>query len=209
MDTSAIAYDAAGSPATLRSRGALPSIMESTICTYTGREFAPLNPKLEDIDIRDIAHALASICRYTGHTADFWSVAAHSIEVSYRIAEKTGNTLLALAGLLHDASEAYLVDVPRPLKQHFAGYREMEAKLEEAIFARFGMPYPFPSIVKETDNDILLDEVANFFPPNSFIWKRYQIVAFSNHPRLFPLTPREGEWRFLERFRELGGRAFA
>jgi len=189
-------------------RGVIPAHTTASICTFTGKEFWPLEPKHEDIDIVDIAHALSQIVRYTGHVSQPWTVGLHSIEVSNRIEARTGNVILALAGLLHDASEAYLVDVPRPLKPHFQGYAAMEAKLEEAIFARFGLPYPLPKIVKDTDTDMLLDEVANFFPAGSFIWRRYNIERCENHPRLLALDPKLTFKRFLARFEQLGGRAF-
>lgn len=189
-------------------RGRLPESSTATICTFTGKEFAPLDPRIEDIDIYDIAHALSQIIRYTGHVSQPWSVALHSIEVSKRVEQATGDTTLAMAGLLHDASEAYLVDVPRPLKPFFQGYAAMEARLEEAIFARFGLPFPYPAIVKQVDTDMLLDEVANFFQPGSFIWRRYQIEARENHPRLLALDASVARFLFLNRFYELGGRSY-
>jgi 5'-deoxynucleotidase YfbR-like HD superfamily hydrolase len=83
----------------------------SWIQTYQGGCFEPFNPHPDQIHIRDIAHALALTCRFTGHCLDFYSVAQHSVMVSQIVSHKH-----ALAGLLHDASEAYLTDVASPIK---------------------------------------------------------------------------------------------
>lgn len=178
--------------------GRLPPI----IGVSSGGSFSPLDPKLEEIHIEDIAHHLSNICRYTGATSGFWSVAAHSIEVSRRL-ERYGKEI-ALIGLLHDASEAYLVDVPRPLKPDFAGYKEHEERLERAISDRFSLPYPWPAAVKQVDNEMVFDEVANFFPRGSFMWRRYGITRQGSDLR--PLYPPEGRSRFLRRFHQLVGR---
>lgn len=176
----------------------------AVIGTATGGQFHPLAPRLADIRLDDIAHALANICRYTGHVSEFWSVAAHCIEVSRLILAETGDARLALCGLLHDASEAYLVDVPRPLKPHFPGYRDREERLERTIAAAFDLPYPFPPIVKEIDSRMIPREVANFFPPDSFCWKRYGItMALSN---LTPLDPKVGRVLYSATFAHLNNR---
>ena len=88
--------------------------------TYTGKEFYPLDPNPADIDIKDIAHALSNCCRFAGHIKSFYSVAQHSVIVS-ELCEPEN----ALAGLLHDASEAYLSDIARPVKytEQMEGYR--------------------------------------------------------------------------------------
>lgn len=97
------------------------------IITYTGKRFYPLDPRSADFDIRDIAHALSLINRFTGHTRYPYSVAQHCIAVSYLLDD---DPQLALSGLLHDASEAYVNDLSRPLKQYCDEYR----RIEEGIF---------------------------------------------------------------------------
>ena len=107
------------------------------ITTFTGRSVNPFDLQPEDVDIRDIAHALARICRFGGHTVGFLSVAEHSLHVAYRCASAG----YALEGLLHDASEAYLGDVPAPIKHNPAmyAYRRAEAQAQEAIATRFDL----------------------------------------------------------------------
>ena len=105
--------------------------------TYTGRQFWPLDPRPEEVVIEDIARALSMQCRFAGHCAKFYSVADHSVRVSMLADE---NSTLALAGLLHDAAEAYVVDVPRPLKRFLPGYKEIEREVARAIEKRFGLP---------------------------------------------------------------------
>jgi hypothetical protein len=175
--------------------GRLPPV----IGVSSGGCFHPLDPRQDEIHVEDIAHHLANICRYTGATSGFWSVAAHCVEVSHRL-QPYGREV-ALIGLLHDASEAYLVDVPRPLKPDFAGYAAWEARLEAAISTRFALHYPWPAVVKTVDSEMVYDEVANFFPAGSFMWQRYGITQRRSNLR--PLYPPEGRAAFLARYLEL------
>lgn len=119
------------------------------ITTRSGRKFYPCDPKADDIDIHDICHALAHICRFGAHTKHYYSVAEHSVWVSRLVLPEH-----ALEGLLHDAAEAYIGDMCRPIKHmpFMQAYREMESKLEEVIAARFGLKYPWPDDVKHVDN---------------------------------------------------------
>jgi 5'-deoxynucleotidase YfbR-like HD superfamily hydrolase len=127
----------------------------SWIQTYTGKPFWPLEPELGEIDIVDIAHALSMQCRYSGHTKRFYSVAEHSVHISNSVSPEN-----ALWGLLHDASEAYLVDIPRPLKPYLPQYKEAETRCMMAIAKRVGLSWPEPAEVKEMDTRILFNERA-------------------------------------------------
>ena len=89
--------------------------------TYSGKQFYLDGTDTDSIVIEDIAHALANLCRYNGHTNRFYSVAEHSVLVSYAVPKE-----YALWGLMHDASEAYLSDIPRPFKAMIANYKTME-----------------------------------------------------------------------------------
>jgi hypothetical protein len=176
---------------------------KASIGTFTGIEFFPFHPNQYDINIRDIAHALSNICRYTGHVNKFWSVAAHSVEVSHRVWRQTKDAKIALTGLMHDASEAYLVDVPRPLKPFFPDYNRNEARLEKVIAKAFDLVYPYPQVVHDVDREMLYDEVANFFSPGSFTRERLNVTEAYPAIRLESFPPEQGEQEFLARFQWL------
>ena len=143
--------------------------------TYSGGRFYPADPRVEDINPLDIAHALSMLCRYGGHISRFMSVAEHCVLMSEAVAPEN-----ALAALLHDAAEAYLVDVPRPLKNILPDYRATEAKVEAVIAERFGLALPFSSEVKEADNRILLTERDALMPRTTKPW--FQDGRFSPLP---------------------------
>lgn len=138
------------------------SPQECYIYTRSGQKFFPLLPEPEKILIEDISWALSHICRFTGHVSSFYSVAQHSVLVSLECPKK-----LALAGLLHDASEAYLCDVSSPVKKldSMRTYREAEEKLQATIYAKFGVPFTIPPPkVKEADQTIYRTEVHHLMP---------------------------------------------
>ncbi|NBC11661.1 MAG: phosphohydrolase [Planctomycetes bacterium] len=128
--------------------------------TYTGRKFYPLAPRVEDIHIEDIAHALSNLCRYGGHSRSFYSVAQHSVYVACEAPPQH-----ALWGLLHDAAEAYVMDLPRPLKKAVAGYADAEARVMDAVCERFGMDPAMPEAVHRVDMAVMADEMATVMHP--------------------------------------------
>ncbi|NNM74783.1 phosphohydrolase [Enterovirga aerilata] len=134
--------------------------------TFSGRQFWPLDPQPKDIKLVDIAHALSMQCRYAGHVNKFYSVAEHSVHVSNVLPTIT----LQKWGLLHDAAEAYLVDVPRPLKPYLAGYKDAEERLLQAIAERFRLPWPIPDLVKLADNSLLADEKEQLMAKEPAPW---------------------------------------
>ncbi len=109
----------------------------SYITTVTGKHFYPLNPNPDDIDIKDIAHALSLICRANGHFIHFYSVAQHCIACATEAAERGYSLEVILGCLLHDASEAYLCDVTRPVKKHIPQYLRAEENLQDVIWKHF------------------------------------------------------------------------
>jgi hypothetical protein len=125
--------------------------------TYSGRAFYPLDPRVEEIDVSDIAHALGMICRYGGHTRRFYSVAEHCVLLS-EWCEEVADRPTALWALLHDATEAYVGDMVRPLKRMMPDYAAMDDHLMRTICVRFGIPFECPPLVKEGDNRILVNE---------------------------------------------------
>lgn len=163
--------------------------------TATGRMFWPLDPRAGEVFIEDIAASLSKQCRFAGHCKAFYSVAEHSVLVSRLVPPEA-----ALHGLLHDASEAYVVDVPRPLKPYLSEYKGIEDRVWEAIADRFGLPREMPSEIKLADNAMLIAEAQQNMLAPPADWK----VAGEAAPLTIPLwSPREAEVRFLRRFREL------
>jgi 5'-deoxynucleotidase YfbR-like HD superfamily hydrolase len=141
---------------------------------FGGGRFWPLEPERSAFNIADIARGLSNACRYNGQVLEFYSVAEHSVYVS-RIAERRAraqgldeDTVLWVArwGLLHDASEAHLSDIARPVKHtaKCAGYRELEAATMKVIAERFGLGSEEPSFVREVDAEILGSEVEALLP---------------------------------------------
>ena len=144
----------------------------SAIQTFTGRRISPFTPDPADIDIADIAHALSQLCRFGGHCRTFYSVAQHCCVVADAVEAAGGDAETALAALLHDAAEAYLGDLPHPLKHRSALgdlYREIEAPLQRAICERFGLR-ELPALVKEIDRAALAAERALLMRPADDGW---------------------------------------
>lgn len=123
------------------------------IQTASGHMVSPLNPDPATITLPDIAHALAHICRFTGHTRTFYSVAEHSVRVARLVPRED-----RLAALLHDATEAYLCDIATPVKAMLPGYAEAEDRLARVIADKWGVSYPWPESVKRADRIMLHSE---------------------------------------------------
>jgi hypothetical protein len=123
------------------------------IQTYTGINYYPVDPRPLDVDILDIAHSLSMLCRYTGHCRFFYSVAEHSLLVADRV-EHLGPEV-EFEALMHDAAEAYVNDISRPLKQSLRDYRIAENLNDIAVRTRFDLPITHTPQVKRADNDLL------------------------------------------------------
>lgn len=169
------------------------------IQTYTGRAFYPLDPHPEDVDIEDIAHALANLCRFGGHCRQFYSVAEHSISVSLIVPPE-----YALCGLLHDAAEAFCADVPRPIKRMLGpAYKNIEIAIWTAIAARFGISPEVPKCIHDADNSCLFAEKAVLLGPEPHPWGG----ECSPAPILIAgFSPAKAKELFLSRFVALGGK---
>lgn len=128
------------------------------IQTFTGKKFDFINPCTEDVCIEDIAHALSLICRFGGHTKRHYSVAQHSVCISYYVSSEN-----ALEGLLHDAAEAYIGDVCKPLKKMLPDYQKIEMRISAIIFAKFGIS-EIPKEVSDFDLRILASEARDLLP---------------------------------------------
>lgn len=170
--------------------------------TRSGRAYWPLSPRAEDVDINDIATSLSKICRFGGHIKfEHYSVAEHSVHVSLCVPPEH-----ALQALLHDATEAYVGDVIRPLKQNLLGYDEIEARNWAVIAQRFGLPLAMHPSVKVADNAVLLAEKEALLedPPIPWHWAAGLTAA---PVQIMGLMPDAAKWFFIERFEELGGKA--
>lgn len=132
--------------------------MATWITTYGGTRFMPTQPRAEDVHIADIAHALSLICRGNGHVKTFFSVGQHCIHCA-REAEARGHSpRVALACLLHDASEAYMSDVPRPFKPYLTEYKGFEERLLSVIYEKYlgrALTATEQALVKTIDDDML------------------------------------------------------
>ena len=167
----------------------------SCIKTYTGVMFDPLSPIADLIDIRDIAHALSMLCRANGHFRQFYSVGQHSINCMREAAARGYTARVQLGCLLHDASEAYLSDVTRPVKAELPRYKEIEAPLQDAIWNKW---LDAPLTQEETDqvfsvdDDILLHEFTELmgariapYLPNLHTAPQFSFIGFEQTKQQF------------------------
>ncbi len=172
----------------------------SWIQTYTGRKFWPLDPRVEEIFIEDIAHALSLICRFGGHCRPFYSVAQHSVMVSRIVAK--GHEL---AALLHDAPEAYIGDMVRPLKQHMPDFLDADSWISSCVEERFGLtPGALSSVeVKLADDTMLATELRDLMAdgPARQEWAPSRIADSTPISEILETwTPQEAEREFLLAF---------
>lgn len=141
------------------------------IITYSKQKFSPLNARNEDIEIIDIAHALSLMCRANGHIKHFFSVAQHCLNCAREARERGYSRDVQLACLLHDASEAYLSDITRPIKRSLPQYSEIEAVLQGRIYERFGLTGLQEddfAAVKEIDDAMLYYELLELMEEEIF-----------------------------------------
>lgn len=172
------------------------------IQTFTGHQYPLLHPSPSDILIEDIAHALSNVCRFSGHCRKFYSVAQHSFLCSLMVP-----TEFAMDALLHDASEAYLGDLSRPLKysDYLVGYRRIEMLTEEAIAEKFCLEIPRPTCIKTVDNKMLVTERRDLVGITEAGWEM-DIVATPYTFRIDAWPPEKAEKEFLWRFGKLNDR---
>lgn len=170
--------------------------MKPWIQTASDGQFFLDVPRVEDVKIEDIAHALSNLCRFTGHVRRFYSVAQHSVLVSFECDRED-----ALAGLLHDATEAYVGDVSSPLKSMLPEYRAIEARVWRVIAARFGLPDELPESVRHADAVLLATEKRDLLGPVPASWGTWPAPMLERIDH--PWAPEWACRNFLSRFREL------
>ncbi len=168
--------------------------------TFTGKRFRPLEPDPLQICVEDIAHALSNQCRFSGHVIVHYSVAEHSVRVSELLESWGCSRMLQTWGLLHDASEAYLVDIPSPLKSSpaFFEYRAAEARLMVAVCKRFGLPIAEPERVRTADGVLLATEARDLMPFRPEHWAGVRDTPLPDS--IVPWSHETAERNFLQRF---------
>ncbi|MDP3425521.1 MAG: HD family hydrolase [Burkholderiaceae bacterium] len=171
--------------------------MHATIQTASGRYANLVAPLPHHIDIGDIAHALSNICRFGGHTREFYSVAQHSVLVSRIVPHEH-----ALAALLHDAAEAYVGDVTLPLKQLLPDYRTIEASIWRAIASSFDLPADLPACVKRADLVLLATERRDLMKEQDTPWPVLDGVPPLPAP-IDPWPPSHARAMFVMRYWDL------
>ena len=161
------------------------------ICTYLGNRFYPLEGRIDNIHLEDIAHGLAYQCRFNGQTSAFFSIAQHSLIVA-----NVAPPELRLAALLHDASEAYLGDVVKPLKVLLPNYKELEARVEHSIAQAFGLPFLCNDAIKRADMISLATEKRDLMPHSAEDWS--YLEGFDPLPEpIEPMSPETAKREFL------------
>lgn len=163
--------------------------------TYTGRAFWPLAPTEDALSVIDIAHALSNQCRYSGHVQFFYSVAQHCCLLAAWLSNHGGTPLECLQILMHDAPEAYLVDIPRPVKQYMPQYRVWDHGINDVIRKWMGwQDLPILPIQDELDSRIIVDERAALMSRSGLDWGHHLEPVGVD---ITPWTPEEAERTFL------------
>lgn len=165
--------------------------------TQGGEPFFPADPRPEEIRLEDIGHSLSLQCRFNGHTREFYSVAQHCVLLSW-----WAEGVDPVEALMHDAAEAYLGDLVRPVKAHCPGWMALDCKLDGRIRARFGMVPEMPPAMRRADLRMAVTERRDLLRPGP-------AVDWGDVPDPFPYTitpwePHKAKALFLHRAEELG-----
>lgn len=184
-----------------------------TITTYSGIRMNPVQPQKDDIDIKDIAHALSLVCRGGGHVTHFYSVAQHCLACAEEARLRGCSIRVQLGALLHDGSEAYMSDLVRPVKEQIPQYRTIENRLIDTIWAKF-IPEPAAEsgstegnplteeerrIIKEIDDDVMSWDMKILLGDE--INQRYENLRHKPNHSFVPMETVER--KFLSKYDEL------
>lgn len=179
-----------------------PAPAGATIILHSGTYFDLQDPERAAFSIEDIAHALGNLCRFTGHTDRFYSVAEHSVLCSHMVPPED-----ALAALMHDAAEAFIGDVSSPLKALLPDYAAVERRVERAVWASVGLPDDLPASVKVADRMALALE-QRFCMGNRDQWGDVPVLADAVASPIRFLSPAEARAAFLDRYQSLQAAAY-
>ena len=172
--------------------------------TYTGREVYPLNLKSSDIDIVDIAHHLALQNRFSGATKVPYSVAQHSVLVADLLWNMDEPPIVSLEGLLHDAAEAFLSDIIRPLKHHSKfghAYEKVEARVDRVIRKHFGLPKHMSKAVRQADDTLVKAECRDLMAFDTGEYRRKRLSSYGEYPwKIESIGWQGAEKAFLQAF---------
>lgn len=170
------------------------------VSTFSGNRFYPLEPRIDCVSIEDIAHGLAYQCRFNGQTHEFYSVAQHSLIVS-----SLAPTDLRLAALLHDAAEAYLGDMVKPLKVLLPEFAAIEDQVSAIIGAAFGIDFSDYAPIKRADLIALATEKRDLMPHSAERWAYLDGIRPLPQP-IITMSPGEAKRAFLDEFARLTAR---
>ena len=172
-------------------------ILNSVIQLRSGAYFSLQQPEHGPFDIEEIAHALANLCRFNGHSRQFYSVAQHSVLVSQHVP-----AALAMEALLHDAAEAFIGDVPTPIKMLLPDLQSLEARIDQAVRRHYRLPNQLSAAVHHADRVLLATERRDLLAEQDRVWP--VIADVDPLPEVIsPVLPNEARSLFLDRFEAL------
>lgn len=178
----------------------LYQVEDGWIETFSGQRFYFMDPRPEMVHLVDIAQSLSQLCRYNGHTRGHYSVAEHSVLMARHIVEEPFLAHWPMTALLHDAAEAYIGDLPRPIKVRLPEFKRIEERIDAAVAEKFGTTHPFPPLIKELDTRILVDERAQVMPPSQNEWGTDGLEALGVEIEFW--TPARAYDEFMRAFQE-------
>ena len=174
-------------------------ITHNTIRTRSGAYVNVFDPKPEMFEIEDIAHALSHQCRFSGHLPNFYSVAQHCVLASLRV-----HPDYAYDALMHDSSEAYLLDIPSPIKQHITNYKSLEDSVMKVLADKFKFRYPLEQPVKQVDLEMLHWEWEHLMIGRPYVaYNTYEGSVLEEPEK--PWNHKKAKQEFLKRYNELLG----
>lgn len=182
----------------------------SWIQTYTGKKFDPMNPTFDSINITDIAHALSMTCRFGGHCNRFYSVAEHCIHITERLIKEYPDRYVAhFYAILHDASEAYIGDMPKPIKAVMPEFRNIEERIQEVVIDKY-FDWNKPNwddieLVEQMDVSILHHEARDMMYDTDWV---QSLPGSDGWVALGYLDPDVVFFKFLGLFEEVSGRFY-